>query len=130
MLRPRRFHRANVSPSPLHSGLAPASALMCRPIDQRVQLEIDIDHRHLGAASAPPAFATGDADGQVEQTPGLVALLVPPRIILHPRCRMPSMTCGGGAGTLAENSRRNSISGSGAGRTPRPTAWSTCSEGS
>ena len=37
------------------------------------------------------------------------------------------MICGGGAGTLAENSRRNSISGSGGGKTPRSTAMSICS---
>ena len=60
----------------------------------------------------------------------LLVLLGPARIILDPWCRTPSITSGGGAGTLAAKSRRNSISGNGGGRTPRSTAISTCSEGS
>lgn len=39
-----------------------------------VELEVDIDDGHFGARPAPPGLAAGDADGQVEQAPRLIAL--------------------------------------------------------
>src|SRR5258708_2650739 len=38
-----------------------------------VQLEIDIDHRHLGASPPPPLLATRHTHRQVEQAPRLIA---------------------------------------------------------